>query len=93
MVRVKSKYSRKERREMFEKYLSFHLRYAYESYARTEKQIRAKLISEQERIRLGQDAKDTEHIFATALAHYRSLYTGVGTPEQIETFNMFFKKE
>ena len=76
---------------MFEKCLSFQLKYAYESYARTEEQIEFKLKSEQERLKQQPQAEDSVKIWTKALADFMNLAHYRGTLEQVETFKMFFR--
>jgi hypothetical protein len=80
----------KKRRAMFEKHLSFQLKYAYESYARTLEHIELKLKSETERLKVQQHAKDSVQIWTKALADFKQLAGGKGTTEELETFKMFF---
>lgn len=74
---------------MFEKYLSFQLKYAYESYARTREHIQLKLNSELERAK-EQDAEDTVQIWKKAFQDFERLAKGQGTTEELETFKLFF---
>lgn len=75
---------------MFEKHLSFSLKYAYESYAKTQEQIEFKLKSEQERLKQQSQAEDSVKIWTKALQDFNRLAIDKGTPEELETFKMFF---
>lgn len=82
---------------MFEKYLSFHLKYAYESYARSLYDIEAKLRTEVERSQQPGPqylhAEEMIQIWTKALLDFKRLIKGNGTTEEIETFNLFFNKK
>lgn len=78
---------------MFEKHLSFQLKYAYDSYARTQHEIELKLKSELERLERQSSASGVVEIWTKALQDFKQLASGKGRPEQIETFNMFFNKK
>lgn len=81
---------------MFEKHLSFHLKYAYESYARSLYDIEAKLRSEVERSQQPTQrthANEMIEIWTKALLDFKRLIKRNGTPQEIETFNMFFNKK
>lgn len=91
------KRTRKEKREMYEKHLSWHLQYAYESYARSLYDIEAKLRSEVERSQQQpsqrKHANEMIEIWTKALLDFKRLIKGNGTTEELETFNMFFNKK
>lgn len=95
--RMAVKKTGKQKKQMFEKYLSFHLKYAYESYARSLYDIEAKLRSEVERSQLPGPqhlhAEEMIQIWTKALLDFKRLIKGNGTPEELETFNMFFNKK
>lgn len=81
---------------MFEKHLSFQLRYAHESYARTYLAIKAKLESELERAKQPaqrEHATEMITIWTKALQDFKRYAKDIGTPEELETFNMFFNKK
>lgn len=82
---------------MFEKHLSFHLKCAYDSYARSLYDIEAKLRSEVERSQeqpsQRRHANEMIEIWTKALLDFKRLIKANGTPEEIETFNMFFNKK
>ena len=70
---------------MFEKHLSFALKYAHESYARTHLAIKAKLQSE-----LSRGDPETIAIWTKAYKDFKRLANGSGSSEEVQTFNMFF---
>jgi hypothetical protein len=107
--KLKTKLTRKQRREAFEKHIPFYLRYMYESYARNRKQIQAKIDSEKERVEYWNNiiikkrreilehpqsqhihAKEMLRMFTLALQEYNRFSDGIGTPEELETFRLFF---
>lgn len=95
-VKQKVAIARKEKRDMFEKHLSFQLKYAYESYARTFREIELKLLSERERAKQPQQAEHANEmiqIWTKAKQDFKRLAIGDGKPKEVETFKMFFNKK